>query len=364
VSIVEVEPIVVALPWSPAGAPSGFGGRAWTTLDYLLVRVVTDDGLVGWGEGFGYNAIPATRAALETMVAPLLIGEDESDIETIRIRLERALHLFGGSGPVRFALAAIDIALWDLRGKRSGRPVHELLGSGSQAGISAYASAMPLGDPEVIRDEVEKAQGAGFRGFKLHETATQCVLAARAAADPSTALMLDVNCAWNPGEAAAAAAELVEAQLTWLEEPLWPPGDFDALAALRATTMIPIAAGENTSTVTETDALISSGGCDVFQPSVTKVGLSASSESTRTAVAAGIAVAPHSPYLGPGLLATLHLGAAHSQIEWIEHLWADTPVQLFPDGIGRPVDGVFRVPEAPGLGADPVPSVLDAHRVA
>ncbi|HWD02021.1 MAG TPA: mandelate racemase/muconate lactonizing enzyme family protein [Amycolatopsis sp.] len=363
--ITKVDPMVLALPFTHGGPATGFGGREWTTLDYLVVRVETDEGVVGFGEGFGYNIIPATRAALTEVVAPLVLGADPLEIGPIADRLERALHLFGRSGPARYAQSALDLALWDIKGKTAGLPVHRLLGAAPRASVDAYASALWIGDPARVAREAERAAAAGFRAVKLHETDPACVTAARQAVGSAAALSVDANCAWTVAEAIEVGRRFADADLIWWEEPLWPPESAEALRQLRASVPIPLAAGENATTPTEIAALACPGGCDYIQPSVTKVGgITGFLRLAEVALAHGATLVPHSPYFGPGLLATLQLAAVFPAMPWVEYLWASLERPIYgavtvPDETGR-----IAVPTEPGLGADPDPTVLSKYRVA
>jgi L-alanine-DL-glutamate epimerase-like enolase superfamily enzyme len=365
VKITRIEPIVLAMPYTHAGSSTGFGGRDWTTLDYLILRVETDEGLVGYGEGFGYNIIPATRAALEKVIAPLIIGLDPADIDGIAAMLERKLHLFGRSGPTTYARGAVDLALWDLAGKRAGVPVYQLLGGVPREAVAAYASLLWLGDPATVAAECERAAAAGFAGVKLHETDPAAVRASRAAVGDDIDLMLDANCTWTPAEAIEAGHRFAPANLAWWEEPVWPPESAAGLRTVRAEVPIPLAAGENATTATEVEALAAPGGCDFIQPSVTKVGgITGFLPLARTALLKGAALVPHSPYFGPGMLATLHLAAAFPEIRWLEYLWATLDAPLFGEVALPGADGRVAVPGGPGLGADPDPAVLKKYRVA
>jgi L-alanine-DL-glutamate epimerase-like enolase superfamily enzyme len=365
VKITKVEPIVLAMPFTHGGPSTGFGGRDWTTLDYLILRVETDEGLVGFGEGFGYNIIPSTRAALTDVIAPLVLGADPAELGSIADRLERSLHLFGRSGPARYAQSALDLALWDIAGKRAGLPVHRLLGAAPRESVDAYASALWIGDPATVAREAERAAASGFRGFKLHETDPACVLAARQAVGPTVALSLDANCAWTVAEAIELGPRFAPADLVWWEEPIWPPESAEALAQLRAAVGIPLAAGENATTPTEIAALAGAGVCDYLQPSVTKVGgITGFIRLAEVALAHGAALVPHSPYFGPGLLATLQLAAVFPTMSWVEYLWASLDAPIYGSTTSPDADGRIAVPTAPGLGADPDPAVLKKYRVA
>src|SRR4249919_1855128 len=121
--IAKVETALVRIPYRHGGPPTGFGGRTWTTIDTLLVRVDTEDGLTGWGEAFGYNVNEGTKATIDSLIAPLCIGRDATAIAALMADLQRTLHFFGRGGPVIYGLSGIDIALWDLAGKRAGVPL-------------------------------------------------------------------------------------------------------------------------------------------------------------------------------------------------------------------------------------------------
>ena len=231
--IAAVEAIPLRYPFRHGGPPSGWGGGAWTEMRTLLVRVETDAGLTGWGEAFGYNAIPATRAALETMVAPLAVGRDAGDIAPLMRDLQRELHLFGRYGVTCFALSGLDIALWDLAGKAAGEPLHRLArvprnsvptdagveqveevldaaGDTARDSVPAYASLLKYGDPALVARLVGKALEEGYERVKLHESTVAPVAAARKAAGADTPIMLDVNCVWSPAEARRMAREMDE----------------------------------------------------------------------------------------------------------------------------------------------------------
>jgi len=354
---------LVRLPFTHAGPPTGFGGRVWTTLDTLLVKVETDTGLVGWGEAFGYNVIPATRAALIEQVAPLAIGRDATQIAALHRELQQKLHNFGRNGPVTFALSGLDIALWDLAGKAAGLPLHRLLGGSAKARIPAYASLFRYGDPGVVADATAAAVEGGYRSVKLHEVTVDAVAAARRAAGPAIRLTVDTNCPWSLAEATRMAEAFEPHDLTWLEEPIWPPEDHEALARLSDVTPIPLAAGENAASPTEFRQMFEAEAIGIAQPSVTKIGgVTGMRQVMDLARVHNVSVVPHAPYFGPGLLATLHLIAADPDPDMLfERLFCDLSASLF-GALTDAVDGAMVVPDGPGLGADPDPEILARHR--
>ncbi len=360
--ITKVETIPVTLPFSHGGPPTGFGGKDWTNLEYLLVRVETDAGVTGYGEAFGYNAIPATRAAIDAMVAPLVIGRDPLAIGELMDELQLKLHIFGRYGITIFALSGLDIALWDIAGKVAGQPVHRLLGGARCEAIPAYASLLRYGDPDLVSRLTGEACDRGYRYVKLHETTVAPVEAARDAAGHDVPLMVDVNCAWSPHEALEMAEALLPSDLYWLEEPVWPPENVACLAEIRATTGTRIASGENACTSWQFASMFEAGAVDIAQPSVTKVGgLTELRKIFALADTANVRVVPHAPYFGPGFLATLHAVAAGASEKLVERLYVDLGASLYGDAVD-PVDGMIPLPRGPGLGIDPDPQILAAHR--
>jgi L-alanine-DL-glutamate epimerase-like enolase superfamily enzyme len=356
--IASVESRVVSLPFTMGGPHSFFAGQLWDRMEILMVRVETADGLVGWGEAFGHAANPATKAALDSIVAPLVIGRDSADIEGITRDILPAVHLLGRNGPFVYAFSGIEIALWDIRGKREGKPLHALLGGAAVGELECYASLLRYGDTALVARNTADACARGYRFIKLHELTREAVLAAQeAGAGAKPQIMLDVNCAWSPEKAAEMATAMRGDGLFWLEEPVWPPEDSAGLAEIRRIG-IPIAAGENTAGRFGFKALIEAGAIDIAQPSVTKIGgigeLLAVIDLCR---AANIRVAPHSPYFGPGLIATLHVIAALAPEALVEVLWLDMEEHPFHDAV-RPVGGRLKLPQTPGLGCEPDPYVL------
>jgi L-alanine-DL-glutamate epimerase-like enolase superfamily enzyme len=327
-------------------------------VDSLLVKVTTSQGCEGWGEAFGFEATPATRWLVENLIAPLCTGQESALIGPLMRTAQQQLQVFGRGGPVIHALSAVDTALWDIAGKVVGLPLSQLLGGGGPA-LPCYASLDPYGDPRAVRAAVREALDAGFRDVKLHEREVPAVRAAREEAGHAVAVMLDVNCPWTLAQARAVAEQLREFRLRWLEEPLWPPDDYDGLARLRAACGIPVAAGENAATLLEFGRLMDA--VDYVQPSPAKMGgVTELCKVFHLAAARGVTVMPHTFYHGPGLLAavqvTAALGMPDSMIEW-----RHSDLEAHPYGAAlTPDHGQIAVPQGPGLGLDPDPDVLRA----
>jgi L-alanine-DL-glutamate epimerase-like enolase superfamily enzyme len=361
--ITRVEPILIAVPYEHGGPKPMRPLGPWTHMETLLVRVETDGGFTGWGEAFGFAASPLTREAIVRMVAPLCVGREFNDVPSFMAELRRKLHAMGRHGPVSFALAGIDIALWDIAGKARGEPVHRLLGGGTRDRIPTYASLLRYGKPDLVARYTEEAVGRGYRAVKLHEHLVETVAPGREAAGPDIAIMVDTNCAWGPEEAIAMARKLQRYDLAWLEEPVDPVDDYDALARLRRETHMTIAAGENIGHAAEARAAIGCGALDIFQPSVTKIGgIVAMRHAIAIARQQGVRVMPHSPYFGPGLIATLHIIAADLPDAMCERFYCELEATPLGEAIAAP-DGYMRVPQGPGLGIDVDENILARYAV-
>ncbi len=370
--IVRAEAIPLAIPFSPGpfhpgAARAGWEGQAWQALDVVLIRLETADGLVGWGEAFSYNCRRAVTAAFEDMVAPVVRGREVTDIAGLMAELQRALHIFGRYGITMFALSGLDIALWDLAAKAAGRALGHFLGGGPAGGagrreIPGYASLFRYGEPEVVAERTRAALAEGYRHIKLHEIGEPEVAAAREVAGPAVPIMVDANCPWSPAEAREMALRLKPYDLHWLEEPIFPPENFAALATLRAEVGVPLAAGENACTAFQFQQMFAAGAVDYAQPSVTKVG--GVTEFRKVAALArshGVALMPHAPYFGPGFLATLQLMAALPDSGMAEWFYLEREACLYGAAIA-PRGGVFHLPQGPGLGAEPDPNVIEDYR--
>jgi D-galactarolactone cycloisomerase len=362
--ITRVEPILIAVAYEHGGPKPMRPLGPWSHMETLLVRVDTDAGLTGWGEAFGFAASPLTREAIVRMVAPLCAGREFDDVPAFMAELRRKLHAMGRHGPVSFALAGIDIALWDLAGKACGEPIHRLLGGASRDRIPTYASLLRYGKPDLIARYTEEAVARGYTAIKLHEHLVETVAPGREAAGPGIAIMVDTNCAWGPDEAIAMARKLERYDLAWLEEPIDPVDDYEALARLRRETGMTIAAGENIGHAAEARGALARGALDIFQPSVTKIGgITAMRQAIAVAQQHGVRVMPHSPYFGPGLIATLHVIAADLPEAMCERFYCELEATPLGDAIAAP-DGHMRVPQGPGLGVDVDESVIARYTVA
>ena len=361
--IIRVEAVPLSIPCRYGAEGWTLGAGGWKALEFCLVRVDTDAGITGWGEAFSYSCRRAVAAALTDMIAPLAVGRDAADIDGLHGEIQRRLHIFGRFGITAFALSGLDIALWDIAGKAAGKPLHALLGGGKRERLGCYASLLRYADTALVSRYSEQALGEGFGAIKLHEVSEPVIAAARGAVPREAALLLDVNCEWNVEDAIAIGRRLAPLGLEWFEEPVFPPEDGAGLRAVGEACGIPIAAGENCCFTTQFAALFDARAVQYAQPSVTKLGgITEFRKVAALAAERGVKLAPHSPYFGPGALATLHLIAALAPEARFEYFYLLADAWLYGDLLA-PRHGELKVPQGPGLGADPDPDVVRRYRM-
>jgi D-galactarolactone cycloisomerase len=360
--ITSIHTHYVRIPFDMGAPKQEFAGLRFPTMDHLLVQVETDAGITGWGEGFGHSIIPATKVALEAYVGPWFIGKDATDINALHREAAQSFHIFGRNGPVVYAHSAVDIALWDIAGKRAGLPLCDLLGGARRNEVRAYASLMRYATPNTVGRICAEMVERGFKHIKLHEHSVDAVKAAREGAGPDIAIMNDVNCPWSVAQAIEMERAYRPYNLYWLEEPVWPPEDHEGLARVRRTGATRIAAGENAGGLHDFRDQFQKGSIDIAQPSVTKIGgITEMRKIVALAEAHSVELVPHCAYFGPGNLASIHIVAALATDTLFENIYANLEANPFGDAmLAR--DGKVRVPTGPGLGVEPDMSIVEKYR--
>ncbi len=364
--IQNIEAIALSIPFEVRSRAPAWRGKDFGALEMLLIKVETSDGLVGWGECFAYACQAPVKAAIDHMVAPLAIGMDSSRITAVMHDLQKLLHIYGRYGILNFALSGLDIALWDIAAKRLGANLSRLLGGASRTVIPAYASLFRFDDPDRTADAARAAVQDGYTALKVHSRGAQDVGAVRGVVGSEVPLMVDTNCNSSPIEAHGLAMALRPYDIRWLEEPIYPPENFAALHALKVSSGVPLALGENACTAHEFHKILVAGAATYIQPSVAKVG--GITEFRKVAALAevhGASLAPHSTYFGPGFVATLHLIASLPAPERmaVEHFVVGLEGSLY----GGAVDvagGSVTLPSGPGLGVEPDPDFIKEYRLS
>jgi L-alanine-DL-glutamate epimerase-like enolase superfamily enzyme len=362
VAIKSIDTIQLRIPLDTWAPPPMFAGRPRTHVEALYVHVTTDKGVVGWGESFGTSGT-AVIAAFDNWIRFLAVGQDPTDTMLVA-RIERTLHGLGRAGPVMHALSGLDIALWDIRGKLEGVSVSKLLGGPKRTRVETYASLLQYnGAVEHVKRNTDRALKLGYRHIKLHERTAEAVAAARSVTGPDIPIKVDTNCAWTPAEAEPPVAAMKASNPYWVEEPIWPPEDFESLAKLRKATGVPLAMGENATSPSDFRKMIAAGATDYVQPSIVKIGgITHLSKIAAESEKAGVTCVPHAFFFGPGYLATLHCIACKERDAPLERLFADvahvTYSKTVPD-----VNGAVELPDRPGLGAEPEDELFTKFKV-
>jgi len=264
-------PLETVLTDSTHGEMSDFG--------LIVVHLVDESGRVGLGYTYTPNAIGASAVwkIIESDLAPLLQHEDPDAIDAIWQKMWWHLHFVGRGGMASFAMAAVDIALWDLRGHRESLALWRLLG-GRDPEVPAYAGGIDLYLPtESLLSQAKDFLGQGFRAIKMKVGRDQLsedverVGAMRDLLGPNFPLMADANMGWTIDQAIKAVDALSQFDLYWLEEPLIPE-DLEGHERLGRESSIPIATGENLHSVHEFEHLINYGHVDFPEPDAATLG--------------------------------------------------------------------------------------------
>jgi L-alanine-DL-glutamate epimerase-like enolase superfamily enzyme len=319
----------------------------------------------------------------------LLIGADPLQPEALWQKLYSASKMTGRRGALICAMGAIDMALWDIKGKALGVPIHTLLGGAVKPQITPYASLLPTGRTLAeyrasLLAKLAEARAAGFQAAKLEicingpyahngiqepdEHVVAIVAACRELVGSAFTLMVDVAYAWpDPHAALRIIRQLEPYDLFFLETPL-DIDDLDGYAFLRDRSPIRIAAGEWQNTHWEFLDLADRGRVDVLQPDVGRVGgFSEARKVVQIAQDRGRLVIPHCWKTGIGIAASAHLAAASTCCPYVEFLPAALSEsalrrELVADEL-RMVDGVIPLPERPGLGIELNRDAIAKYRV-
>jgi L-rhamnonate dehydratase len=348
--------------------------------DGLLVRVHTDDGIIGLGEVDSSPAI--AKAIIEAPsshklcngLAALLIGENPLEIGRLWQKMYKGSLYYGRRGAAIHAISGVEIALWDIAGKAAGKPIHALLGGARRDKVKAYASTLMPDKPGDAARAVETQMKAGFKAVKLGwgplgqsaELDVALVAAARKAGGEDLDLMIDVGKGWQSArDGIDRARRMEEYNPFWIEEPFWPD-DYAKYAALAAAVSTPIAGGEEETTLADFERLVEKGNVEILQPDVTRAG--GISECLRVADYArrqGRRCVLHAWSTGIIKAATLQVLAAMEEAEYMEYCVQTTDLNQRLVAERFPLkDGHVSIPTGPGLGIELDEAALKEFAVA
>lgn len=342
--------------------------------DTVIVKVVTQSGLVGWGESH-HGRAPGTVAHLvDTTLRQLILGMEASDVVGIWSRIYKMqLGSHGMGAGTSLAMSGIDMALWDIRGKAVGWPLYKLLG-GCARRIPAYAGGVALGyqAPDRLIDEVRPFVESGYRAIKLRvgdspERDIARTASVRKAFGNDLVILSDANTGCSVDDARRLMPSLEAEGVAWLEEP-FPAHDYRSYAIARSFGRLPLAAGENHYTRFEFNRLIEDGAITILQPDLSKTG--GITEALRIAAMASawkLPVNPHTSISALNMAATVHFlcaidngGYYEADISKInpyrDQLCSQRPCRIADDGTVAPL-------EAPGIGLEVDEQFLLRHPV-
>lgn len=362
--IKEIKPYVLT---SKLDEPFYFSQWQYDTRKICLVKITLEDGTYGWGEGYGPADV--IKAGIEYFT-PFIIGRSALEHETIWQEMYLRSLDFGRSGIFQAAVSAIDVALWDLKGKILNQPVSVLLGGVKNPEIHPYATGLYFERVDDLEKKlVDEALGykkEGFKAIKMKvglgiELDTQYVKAVRNAIGDDIKLMIDANHAYSYKEALELALKVEKYSISWFEEPV-SPEDYDGYKKLRLRTSIPIAGGECEYLKHGFKRLFDNDSVDIAQPDICATG--GLTEAKRIASLAQIYskdVVPHTWGTWIAISAAVHFVANLDKNPG--RMYSDKPVMEL-DRTENPLrdevvrhsivikNGVLTVPKTPGLGVD------------
>lgn len=392
--ITRIEPIVLRAPYGDMEAywAGGFWGEAargrarapvvdarraadmtlWryraaysAHIETTLVRISTDEGLVGWGEAHAPIAPAVAATVIRDLLAPLLVGENPLATDRLWEKMYASMRIRGHhTGFMSEAMAGIDIALWDLAGKATGLPIALLMGGGYRDRVRLYQSHLPVLEPDEMAAMARAHVEEGFRGIKISGGAgpdvdIRNVERIREAVGDEVALMLDAAGVYDVPTAVRVGRALERLGVLFFEDPL-PPEDYEGYAALCRALDLAVAMGETETTRYQFHRRLAMGGVDVVLPDVSRAnGLTECRKIAMLADLYNVRLCPHNSVCSAvHHAASLQLCAAIPNVLMYEFWSGYNPILDIATTPIVPEDGYLQVPQGPGLGIE-----IDEDRV-
>jgi galactonate dehydratase len=370
------------------------GVRTWLVegikYNWCILKVETDSGIHGYGEATNWPGSPLVYAACQH-IGERIIGLDARNIDFIWTKLYKDLNWLGQAGPVMSAISGIDIALWDIKGKNLGVPVHELLGGTYRTRIPLYANYWFTEGGHLPEDYARQAQrvtAAGFSALKFDpfahvnylygehlavdlgltevqkRRAIEVTEAVQEATGINTSLAIETHAMLNAATAISMAEHIESAGINcmWYEEPA-PPETPDAIAQIARRIRLPIAVGERLHSRYMFRPILERAAADYLMPDITRCGgITEMRKIANLAETYNIPIAPHNPNGPISTLASAHVVATIPNFFKLEFMFSDVPWR--DDVLSEPLqikDGYLDLPSKPGLGVDINEEVLSRH---
>lgn len=381
-TIVKVETFIVSIPreepyLGPLKAGEKINERGYlvrrgnrtiypSTDMTLLVKVTGESGKVGWGECYGIVAPEATKAIIDDVLGPVVVGRDPCDAVVIHEDLYDLMRVRGFFGGFYIdALAGIDIALWDLAGKALGVPVSTLLGGRRHATIPAYVSGLPRATLKERCDLAVEWVAKGLRGIKFaaavsDEGIVEEMAALREAVGPSIDLMVDLHWKFEAAEAVRLIRRLEPYNPYFAEAPCQPE-NLEGQAHVARSTGVPLALGEELRTVYEYRPRFEARAMSIVQPEMGHTGIAEFIQIGRMAQAFHMKVIPHASIsVGIFMAASLQAASALQNAPYHEYQHSVFDRNLaYADGDMACADGAYIVPTGAGIGVEPREALFD-----
>ncbi len=295
-----------------------------TRIETALIKVTTDDGLIGWGEAQAPVAPEVARTIIETILAPILIGEDPLAHEKLWSLMYAAMRVRGHTASFMLdAIAGVDTALWDIKGKAFNARVCDLLGGPFVNELPAYISGLSGADEEARIEQAVRYQQRGFNAFKLFmdgepgET-LRLIDGLRAKLGERPQIFVDALWRFTPASAARFGKQLDTSGAGWFEAPL-KPEDVAGHARLAASIDTPVAIGESYRTRWEMQPFFAAGAVEIFQPDIGRSGITEGMKLAAQAELHNVPIAFHvSIGLGVQIAAALHVAASIPNLMFVE----------------------------------------------
>jgi len=373
VNLYQVKPYLGSLRDGETVNESGYFVRRGNRTVYpranrsLVIRMVTEDGVEGWGETYGLVAPKATAEIINDLLAGFVIGRDPMDREMLHDELYGLMRVRGYTGGFYLdALAGIDIALWDIAGKQTGESVAQLLGGRCRESIPAYVSGLPEDTLSARCDLAASWQERGFDSFKFampmaDEGPVRELESLRERLGENALIASDLHWGYSKTEAVDLARQLAPYRPWFLEAPL-PTEDIDGLSWVAGNSAQTIAVGEEWRTVYDARLRIERRACHIVQPEMGHTGITQFMRIGRYAESHHLQVIPHAT-IGAGIFLAASLQASAALRRVISHEFQHSifdSFQHFTNNVLSCENGVFTLPKTPGIGVEP----SDAMRAA
>ncbi len=348
--------------------------------DTVVIKVMTDEGITGIGEvdssPYVVKAIVESPASHMVCMGlrDIVVGEDPFDVEKIWYKMYNLANYYGRRSAAIHAMSGIDMAIWDILGKKLGVPVHKLIGGAFRDKIPAYCSVLMPDNEDEIKRIADTYLPQGYTGIKFGWGALgqsdkrdlELVKMCRKAMGDDPQLMIDIGMVWRDVKTAIRLCkEFEQENVYWVEEP-FTPDDLEAYKRLTHSVDMRISAGEQVGTMFEFNELISGCGIDIIQPDISRCGgITIAKKVIDMAYLHKIPVIPHAFKTGILMSASLQVIAAAPNALWLEYCCQETVLSknLVKKHFSIDDQGFVNIPQKPGLGVEIDEEVLKRYEV-